>query len=386
MPNVIISAAMANKQGNGGNAWVVLNWVLGFRALGFGVHFIEQIARQDCINAEGAGVPFEQNANRAYFREVAEEFGLSDVATLIYEDGAQTEGRAFRDLLAIAEDADLLINISGHLTLPPLFRRIRRKAYIDLDPGFTQFWHASGLTGARLAGHDVYFTIGENIGTSECTIPTSGIDWRPTRQPIVLAEWPVADGGDPNRFTTVASWRGAYGPVCYEGRTYGVKVHEFRKFVALPERAEQSFEIALDIYPGDTKDRDALVAHGWHIVRPQAVADPGAFRRYVQTSGAEFSPAQGVYVGTRSGWFSDRTVRYLASGKPALVQDTGFRRTIPAGDGVIAFRTLDEAAAGAAKIARDYENQCIVAREITETYFDATKVLGRLVEEAGVLP
>jgi hypothetical protein len=266
-------------------------------------------------------------------------------------------------------------------------RRLRRKAYVDIDPGFTQFWYAAGHEGLRLDGYDFYFTIGENIGTPFCPIPTCGLRWRRTRQPVVLEDWPVSGGGDHDRFTTVATWRGPYGPVQYGGKTFGLKVHEFRKFVELPGLTRQTFEVALDIHPAEEKDLDLLRRHGWRLVDPKAAApDPAAFRRYVQTSGAEFSVAQGVYVESASGWFSDRTVRYLASGKPALVQDTGFGRNYPVGEGLVAFRTLEQAVAGAERISRDYEGHCRAARALAEEHFDSEKVLGRFIEEVGVAP
>jgi hypothetical protein len=207
------------------------------------------------------------------------------------------------------------------------------------------------------------------------------------RQPVVLGCWPAWSEADPDRFTTVANWRGSYGPVQYGGKTFGLKVHEFRKFVDLPRLARQRFEIALNIHPADEKDLNLLRHHCWRIVDPKMVApNPVAFRRYVRASGAEFSVAQGIYVETESGWFSDRTVHYLASGKPALVQDTGFSRNYPVGEGLVAFRTLDEAVTGAMRIADDYEEHCRAARLLATTYFDSDKVLGHLVEEVGVVP
>jgi hypothetical protein len=150
---------------------------------------------------------------------------------------------------------------------------------------------------------------------------------------------------------------------------------------------DQEFELALDIHPAEQRDLSLLRQYGWRIVDPKVSAsDPLSFRRYVQGSGAEFSVAQGIYVETNSGWFSDRTTRYLASGKPALVQDTGFSRNIPVGEGLLAFRTLDEAVAGAERIARDYENHCRAARALAEEYFDSDKVLSKLVEEIGIAP
>jgi hypothetical protein len=166
-----------------------------------------------------------------------------------------------------------------------------------------------------------------------------------------------------------------------------LKVHEFRKVLDLPARLPFGFELALAIHAGDDRDRAALEAGGWRITEPLSVAGtPARFRKYVQESGAEFSVAQGVYVQSRSGWFSDRTTRYLASGKPVLVQDTGFSRCLPTGEGLVAFHTFDEAAAGAESIAADYPAHCQAARRIAEREFDSDRVLGQLMEEIGVPP
>lgn len=367
---IILSGAIANKAGHGGEAWVRLNWVLGFRKLGFRVFFLEQLG----------GAPDPDAVS--YFRRVVERFGLAKSSALIGECGEPLFGLDRGQVAALATDADALINISGHLTFEPVMERVRRRVYVDIDPGFTQFWHAEGNRGARLGGHDFHFTIGENIGTPECPIPTSGIAWRKIRPPVVLGEWPVLSAPAFERFTTIASWRGPFGVVEFGGQTFGLKVHEFRKFMELPQRAGLPFEIALNIHPADHKDLDALQRHGWRITDPRAAAsDPDAFRRYVQQSSAEFSVAQGIYVQTGSGWFSDRTAAYLASGKPALVQDTGFSRNLATGEGLIAFRTLDEAVAGAEGIAGDYPLHCRAARELAEAHFDSDKVLGRLLAE-----
>jgi hypothetical protein len=387
MTRVIVAGTLANKPGNGGEAWVRLTWVLGLRRLGFDTYFVEQIDPVRCVDRAGRPAAFRRSVNRAYFRAVCAQFGLAGRAALVAGAGGETEGMAWADIRAVAESADLLVNISGHLTLAPLRRGIRRAVYLDIDPGFTQFWHADGLLAAHLAGHDAYFTIGANIGRPDCPIPTGDIRWRSTRPPVLLDQWPLAAPVGSERFTTVATWRGAYGPVEHGGVRYGTKLHEFRKVIALPQLAAQRFEIALAIDRADAKDLAALREHGWAIADPRAVAgDPAAFRSYVQGSDAEFSVAQGVYVATDSGWFSDRTVRYLASGKPALVQDTGFSRNYPARDGLVAFRTLDEAIAGAERIGRDYDDQCRAARALAEDHFDSDKVLGRLLEEVGIFP
>lgn len=392
MKTILVSGALANKLHNGGEAWVRLSWLLGLRQLGFQVYFVEEIARHACVDAAGAVTTFAESLNLAYFKAVTTHFGLHDVATLLYAEGEACYGLSYADLLDLAATADLLINISGHLAHAPLLRRLRCKVYIDIDPAFTQFWYADGLSGARLQNHDLYFTIGENIGTPRSSIPTGDIHWRHTRQPVVLEEWPVYPLTDNLsqahaeaeliRFTTVASWRGAYGPVEFGGRTYGLKVHEFRKFITLPEQTPGCFEIALSIHPGETRDLHLLHQHGWQLVDPQQVAaDPQRFRHYVQHSHAEFSVAQGIYVDTQSGWFSDRTVRYLAAGKPVLVQDTGFSHYLPVGEGLLAFRTLAEATQGAEAIGRDYQRHCRAARALAESHFAAAVVLRKLLAE-----
>ena len=383
MPTVIVSGALANKPSNGGNAWTRMSWACGFRRLGFDVWFVEQIDAGACVDEDGKAVPFERSANRAYFRRVVDRFGLGTTASLLCQGpaGELTEGADLATLIDVAESADLLFNISGHLSLPALKRGPRLRVYFDDDPGYTQFWHAAGGGAARLEGHDAYYTVGGNVGSPGCPIPTGGFDWRHTPPPVVLEDWPVVRGAAPSPFTTVASWRGPYGPAQHGGTTFGLKAHEFRKFVALPRLCDATFEVALDIHASDARDLALLTDNGWRVADPKAVAGgPDDFRRYVQSSGAEFSAAQGVYVQTNSGWFSDRTTRYLASGKPALVQDTGFGRHLADGGGLVPFTTLDEAHAGAAEIINNYNEHCQAARAVAETYFDSDEVVGRLLD------
>jgi hypothetical protein len=375
MTTIVVGGALANKAGSSGEAWVRMSWVRGLERLGLDVWFVEELAQstRDDPAAEG------------WFRAVTDRFGLHGRATLLSQSHRESiAGPTLDDLIDVAADATL-VNISGHLKLASLFGAFRQRVMVDIDPGFTQFWHQEGLAGANVEGHDLYFTIGELIGTPGCPIPTSGIEWRPVRQPVVLEDWPVSDPARPDRFTTVGTWRGPFGTIEHGGRTYGLKVHEFRKMFALPRRSTHEFEIALDIDPADGRDLAALRENGWRIVDPGEVArDPDAFRAYVQASGAEFSVAQGVYVDTRCGWFSDRTTRYLASGKPALLQDTGFGESLTVGEGVVPFRTIEQAANGAADIVARYPTHSAAARRIAEEHFDSDRVLARFCEQAGI--
>jgi hypothetical protein len=385
MRPVIVSGVIANKLHQGGAVWTRLNWILGLRKLGFDTYFVEQIRRNSCIDARGKTTSFEESENLKYFQAITQGFGLEGRASLVYENGAAVVGLSLNELARVARDAVVLINITGHLTLKPIKNLLRCKVYVDLDPGFIQFWKASGCLDAGFDDHDYYFTIGENIGSPSCSIPTAGIQWRTTRQPVVLEEWPRFTTSDRKRFTTVAAWRGPYGAITSNGKRLGLKVHEFRKVLQLPERVNASFEIALDIDANDSADRHALESHGWRIVdAEEAVPDPFSFRRYVQDSAAEFSVAKEMYVATTSGWFSDRTVRYLASGKPALIQDTGLARHFPLGRGLLAFRTLEEAVDGVERISSDYDSHCEAARRIAEEFFDSEKVLGELTGAIGI--
>lgn len=384
MTTIIVSGALANKPLSGGEAWVRMSWVRGLRRLGFDVCFVEQISASACIGEDGRPAQFERSVNRRHFEETVAALAPGCPAALVLDEGPVTAGIAFEELVDRAHDAELLVNISGHLALEAVKGAPRRAAYVDVDPGFTQIWEEARPGTARLDGHDAFFTVGENVGAASCSIPTAGVDWRPLPPPVTLDDWPMTRSARVDRFTTVSTWRSALGSLSHHGVTFSGKHHEWRRVIELPRRSPHEFEIALDIQPGDRADRDALERHGWRLRDPRSVAgDPFAFRSYVQSSGAELSVAHGVYVETASGWLSDRTVRYLASGKPALVQDTGMT-SHPTGEGIVTFRTVDEAAAGAAAIVRDYGRHAEAARALAEQHFDSELVLGRFLEELGV--
>jgi len=185
----------------------------------------------------------------------------------------------------------------------------------------------------------------------------------------------------PPCFTSVASWRGPFGPLTYGGVTYGLRVHEFRKFAAIPRSSPARFEIALEIDPDEVRDRELLGEHGWVLVDPrEAAGDPWRYRAFIQRSGAELLIAKQLYVAMRSGWFSDRSVCYLASGRPVLAQDTGFSGRYPVGMGLVTFATLDEARAGVEAIVNDYRRHALAARQIAREFFDSDTVLARLIE------
>jgi hypothetical protein len=368
MARILVSGAVANKPLSGGEAWVRMSWLRGLRRLGHEVCFVEQIERADAVNLE---------TFRAAVAALA-----PDCPVALLRDGRSEIGMTLEEVTAWARRADLLVNVSGHLEIEAIKERPRRRAYVDVDPGFTQIWAEEGAA-ARLDGHDTYFTVGENIGTSKCSIPTAEIEWLPLPPPVTLVDWPVLPVPDGARFTTVATWRSPLGTLAHGDAVFAGKHHQWRRLIDLPRRSTQEFEIALRIDPADEADEIALEANGWRLVDPAVVAgDPLAFRSYVQASAAEFSVAHPVYVDTAGGWVSDRTVRYLASGRPALVQDTGIGDRYPLGEGLVSFRTPEEAVAGAEAIAADYAGHSQAARALAETHFDSDRVLSHFLEAA----
>ena len=262
--------------------------------------------------------------------------------------------------------------------------RFGRRAYVDLDPGFTQLWHSEGHLGDQLDGYDAHFTVGTNIGGDDCSIPTGGIDWIPTPPPVLLDQWEPQPDRSFDRFTTVATWRNAFGAPEAGDEELTLKHHEFRRFSELPGRAGAPFEVALDIHPLDSEDRERLVAQGWNLIDPASVAaDSHAFRDYLRGSGAEFSVTQGVYTQTRSGWVSDRTAHYLAAGRPAIVQETGVPASLRADAGMLTFSDMPGALDAVERVLGSYDEHAAAARRFAEQAFDSDRVLARVLELAG---
>jgi hypothetical protein len=382
----IVGGALANKPLSGGEAWVRLAWILGLRRLGFEVYFVEEIASASCRDAAGEPAGFGESVNRSYFEQVVAEFGLAGRAGLLCDGGEEGAGLDLAELEAMTAEAELLVNISGHLTDESLLRAPRTRLYVDLDPGFTQAWHTDPGVDFELAGHDHYATVGLNVGSDRSPIPSGGIEWLPTLPPVVLEQWAAASApSSPLRLTTVASWRAPFGAPLLAGRQTSLKHHQFRRFLQLPERVGVALELALDIHQGDAADLEALRAHGWRIVDPREVAaTPALFRDYLAGSGGEFSVAQGLYAEAGSGWFSDRSAAYLAGGRPALVQDTGVGEHLPVGQGLLTFSTLEQAVQGVERITADPAGHGAAARELAVSRLDSDLVLGELLARIGI--
>jgi hypothetical protein len=382
-PTIAISGALAQKPKIAGHTWVMLQYCLGFRRLGWKILFLDCLDPSVCVDEDGRECAPENSVHFRYVLDVVRTFGLEEDYVLLDPGGRSLIGVPRAQLLERVRHSAFLLNMMGYLRDEEILGCASTRVFLDIDPGFGQLWSEAGLH-RPFAGHDRFVTIGLNIGHPDCTIPTCGLDWIVTPQPVVLDWWPPSDVSG-HSFTTIATWRGAYAPVEFRGQSYGLRVHQFRRFVELPRLSSCPFELALAIHPSETRDLALLSENGWSLVDPQMVAgDPLSYRRYIAHSRAEFSVAKDMYVRSRGGWISDRSLCYLASGKPVLAQETGFSRHYPTGEGLLSYSTLEEALAGVEEIGRRPARHARAARALAEAYFDSDKVLGRLLQELGI--
>jgi len=368
----ILFAGIIARYPFGGVTWCSLMYLLGLRALGHEVFYIEDTG--ECVYDPVANTRATDPAyGTAYIHDALEPFGLGDRWSFVNYDGSY-HGRSADEVRRYASGADLFINLSGGSWFwRDEYVRIPRKVFIDSDPAFTQLaiakaepWYV-----AFFQRFDRLFTFGANIGTPASPIPTGDFTWHKTWQPITIDDWrPTRDARD--RFTTVMTWQ-----IESFADVGGNKDQEFVKFIGLPSRTAQKFELAIN------GPQQLLREHGWDTVDAMNVSrTPTAYREFIHGSKAEFGVAKHTYVANRSGWFSDRTACYLASGRPALVQDTGWTAHLPSGGGLLAFSTVDEAAAGVESINADYPRHAREAHDVAREHFDARIVLPRLLEVA----
>jgi len=363
----------------GGSTWVRLQYVLGLRKLGIDVYWVD---RMDVVD------PLETRRSVSYltsqFRRRMEIFGLQDRYCIDYNHGEQFFGMTAAELDRTIDGTDLLLNLNGWLPDGSPLARVSRRVYIDVDPGFTQLWAVEHAADSGFDRHQFFFTVGQNVGAPSFTVPTHGIAWHTTVPPVVLEEWPSVVDQRCRSFSTVADWRGAQDAV-FGGVHYGGKRSEFIRMLRLPHDSGQPIELALCIGMSESEDLGLLAGNGWIVLNAvQYAGDPESYREFIQTSRGEFSVAKNGYVRSRSGWISDRTACYLASGKPALVQSTGFEDSIPTGSGLLTFRDLPEAIAGIREINRNYVDHCRAARQLAESRFDSDRVLGRMLSIVGL--
>ena len=362
---------LAYLQG-GGHLWVYLQWALGLRALGFRVVWLEGVDPRDREHDPGQQV--------STLKSRLEPYGLAQSVALFSLHGEplarDLAGRAL-DLEAAAE-ADLLLNLS-HALPASVVSRFRRSAFVDTDPGLLQIWMTRG--DVHLPRHHIYFTIGETVGTPAARFPDCGLRWHYTPPPVFLPEWPPTPVDSTAPYTTVTHWWGS--TFEFRGRTINEEKHvSFLEYKELPSRTPVRLELAVCLVDHHEQWRTLLEPLGWNIREAWEVsATPEQYRAYIQHSRGEFSCAKPACMTLANAWISDRTLCYLASGKPAVVQHTGRSRFLPDAAGLFRFRSLEEAARALFAAESDYERHSRLARQLAEQ-FDARHVVARVLERA----
>jgi hypothetical protein len=365
----------------GGMAWHHLQYVLGLAKLGHEVLFLEDSDDyESCYDPSVHTVGVDPTYGLRFARAAFESLGLEKCWAYYDAHQKRWHGPAGDNATSYCNDAELLINVSGVNPIRPCLENIPVRALIDTDPVFTQVRHLTDqLASRRASQHNAFFTFGELVGTPQCAIPDDHFPWQPTRQPVVLNVWPFTSGPSNGAFTTVMQWE-SYPQVTWNGRRFGMKSQSFEALRDLPGHVETSLELALG---GHTAPRRELQQAGWRLADSLAVTrDLWTYQAYVRQSRGELSVAKHGYVAGRSGWFSERTACYLASGRPVVVQDTGFSQFLPCSEGLWAFSDAASAIAALHQIDANYNAQCHAARSLAETYFNSDQVLTSLIERA----
>jgi hypothetical protein len=387
-----------NYPQGGGHLWVFLNWALGLRALGCEVIWLETVSQEESVSAlsrrrlKGDGLleclndlVHEVQTNVATLKRRLERYGLAGSLALHSWSGEVLPDELTKGCLDLeaAAEADLLLNLRYNLP-GEVVGRFRRSALLDIDPGLLQVWISQGLV--NVASHDLYFTIGETVGQLGAQFPDVGLKWHYTPPPVYMPQWPPVQADAAAPYTTVSHWwePEAVGWVEVQGELRNnEKRTAFLEYVDLPSRTSTPLELALCLGPSDEEEVGFLEERGWKIRHAWTVSsEPERYRAYIRRSRGEFSVVKPSCVWLENAWISDRTLCYLASAKPAVVQHTGPSRFLPDSEGLFRFRTLEEAARALWAVESDYERHCRLARELAEEHFDAQKVVGRVLERA----
>ena len=352
-----------------------LQYVLGLRQLGHDVFFVEDAHDYPmCFDPRDRSVSFDPTYGMEVATRLFRSVGFDRWAYYDAPNGRWL-GPGGDAAVAACAAADLTIDLAGVNPIRPWIGRRGRLVLVDKDPVFTQLRHVEEASGSL--PHHAFFTFAGNIGKATCTVPDDGLPWRPTRHPVFLDMWPVTPPPRRPRFTTVMQWE-SYPAREHGGRTYGTKSTSMERYLDLPSRLGVPVEAALS---GDAP-RSRLREGGWRLVDPEdAIPTAAAYQRFLQRSSGELAVAKHGYVVTNSGWFSERSACYLASGRPVVVQDTGFGTWLPEGKGVVAFQSPDEACAGVEAVLADHDGHAAAAREAAAS-FSADVVLDALIEAA----
>lgn len=368
-----------------GVVWQLLHHLVGFRRLGCEVFYLEDHGAwtYDPITRTLVKDPAR---NVAQLASIMARFGFADAWGFWDRERDEYLGLGRERCLDLLATSDAVVNLCGATALREEHYRNKCLIYLETDPGAIQVAAAAGDPGTLefLKQHHLHFTYGENIGDPECALPSGGITWRKTRPPVLIDEWAGSSVDEPSLFTTVCTWRNKGADPVINGRKYyWSKDVNFRKFLEVARLSAQPIELATDLSSGP--DYASAIAGGFRItpVIPMSL-DADSYRDYIRGSRGEFTAAKDIYAGTRSGWFSDRSVCYLAAGRPVVTQSTGFERQVPTGTGLFAFNTNEEAVEAIRTINGDYARHAAGAQAIAREYFAAERVLDAIAEAAGL--
>lgn len=369
---VCLAASVLSELDFPGYLWTLLAWARGFQEAGCRTIWLEVIPPH--LDPEQARERLED------LRTTLNRFGLAnDLA--VHRIGSDRSAEEWRDStldLHAAAEADLLLNQCYALPAE-VVRRFRRTALLDIDPGLLQLWVERGWI--ELAPHDLYFTIGETVGTPDARFPDCGLRWIHVPPAVCLSDWPVTRSRADAPYTTISNWWGEWmeddtGVFNNEKRT------EFLRFIDLPSQVDVALELAIHFTSDDVDEQEMLENSGWRIRPAQELAALPPYADYIRRSRGEFSCAKPSCMRLQNAWFSDRTLCYLASGKPAVVQNTGPSRYLPEGEGLFRFTDLESASRAFARIEENYEFHCAAARRLAGQYFDARRSCERLLNYA----
>ena len=378
MSRVVVSPFnVASFPEAGGHFWVYMQYVAALKARGCEVYWLEEFPSSGDSDADAR--------NLVIFQRRMRDFGL-ERQVLLYRKQDPPPGHYFLNIQSkraerILRTAELLINF--HYTMDPvMISMFRRSAVVDIDPGLLQFWVSNSQI--QLAEHDFYFTTGETVGTEEALFPDCGVSWIYIPPGVYLDLWPYSPDSSCSAFTTVSSWWGEeyVSDGCnllYENN----KRVTFMEFLDLPRHTDQPIELALSLGSDEADERKRLESHGWRVIHArEASSSPHSYKKYIQRSRGEFSCVKPSCVKLQNAWISDRTLCYMASGKPAVIQDTGPSDYLPNGNGLFRFSTIGDAVTAFDDINRNYEAQCRAARDLVEEFFDSRKVVDTILNTA----
>ncbi len=372
-----------------GVIWQHIHYIVGLQQLGHDVYYIEDSARLP-YNPETFEVNNEFDYAGNLLTRLAEEFDFKRRWGFCarYLPNNPTAGLSLKKIQQLYREADAILNVCGTQEFNDDLLASERILYLESDPGVEQIKVDQGQRNTidYLGRHHALFTFGENVGTGNFSVPTHGLRWLPTRQPVVTELWRTHRApASAAVFTSVANWStSGLKDIEWRGEKYlWSKSREFIRFAAAPNKCGETFELATDI--ADDRTRAKFTRNGWRFRAPHDLsADHWLYRDYIRRSKGEFTVAKDQYIRLNTGWFSDRSGCYLAAGRPVVIQDTGFTQHYGNNGGLFAFHSLGQIAEAVKEINADYRHHSRAARALAREFFEAEKVLRSLLDRAGI--